>query len=243
MELRTRWWNRRTLRSLPLMRRPKSQLLNNHWLKKRLERTKKDILHHKDIKNKPQQDGRRGTLSTQSNPIPPWVGDPQTDNSCRSSPTGVRALSPTSACSVWGSGIRRRLDLSAGAPLDCGKQRLHSWRAYLGLARAKVVTLQESGLDLPSLGGSPGETGGSCGSLWGQGHWSEDSGNFHWHELSWRPGQHFGTKTWTHPTAYRLQCLYTSGQTINRVGTQPTHQQTGCLKTLWPHSHLILFSH
>ena len=74
MELRTRWWNRRTLRSLPLMRRPKSQLLNNHWLKKRLERTKKDILHHKDIKNKPQQDGRRGTLSTQSNPIPPgWV--------------------------------------------------------------------------------------------------------------------------------------------------------------------------
>ena len=175
------------------------------------------------------------------------MGDPQTDNSCRSSPTGVRSLSPTSASPVWGAGIRRRLDLSAGAPLDCRKQRLHSWRAYLGLVlprpRAKVVTLQEPGLDLPSLGGSPGEAGTSCGSLWGQGHWLEDSGNFHWHELSWRPGQHFGTKTGTHPTAYRLQCLYTSGQTINRVGTQPTHQQTGCLRTSWAHSHLILFSH
>ena len=151
---------------------------------------------HKEQTTTRRQEGH--TLYTVKSHTP-WVGDLQTDNSCRSSPTGVRALSPTSASPVWGSGIRRRVDLSAGAPPDCGKQRLHSWRAYLGLVlprpRAKVVTLQEPGLDLPSLGGSPGEAGGSCGSLWGQGHWSEDSGNFHWHELSWRPGQHFGTKT------------------------------------------------
>lgn len=33
MELRTRWWNRRTLRSLLSWEDQKSQLLNNHWFK------------------------------------------------------------------------------------------------------------------------------------------------------------------------------------------------------------------
>ena len=32
---------------------------------------------------------------------------------------------------------------------------------------------------------------------------------------------HCDTKTWPHPTACRLQCWYVSGQTTNRVRTQP----------------------
>ena len=34
-------------------------------------------------------------------------------------------------------------------------------------------------------------------------------------------GRHYLTKTWPHPTICRLQCWDTSGQTTNRVGTQP----------------------
>ena len=34
-------------------------------------------------------------------------------------------------------------------------------------------------------------------------------------------GRHFGTETWPHPTACRIQCWDASGQTTNRVGTQP----------------------
>ena len=34
-------------------------------------------------------------------------------------------------------------------------------------------------------------------------------------------GWHFGTKTWLHPTAWRLQCWDASGQAANWVGTQP----------------------
>ena len=34
-------------------------------------------------------------------------------------------------------------------------------------------------------------------------------------------GRHFGTKTWPYPTACRLQCWNTSGQTTSRIGTQP----------------------
>ena len=41
-------------------------------------------------------------------------------------------------------------------------------------------------------------------------------------------GHHFGTKTWPHPTACSLQCWDTSGQTTNRVGTQP-HPSTNKL--------------
>ena len=123
MELRTRWWNRRTLRSLPLMRRPKSQLLNNHWFKKVWNLPKKIfyIQRHREQTTTRRQEGH--TLYTIKSHIP-WVGDLQTDISCRSSPTGVRALSLTSASPVWGSGIRRRLDLSTGAPLDSSKTPL-----------------------------------------------------------------------------------------------------------------------
>ena len=74
MEIRTRWWNRRTLSSLPLMRTPKSQLLNNHWWKKSTGTYQKRYSTFKDIKKEPQQESSRGTPSTQSNPISAgWV--------------------------------------------------------------------------------------------------------------------------------------------------------------------------
>ena len=40
-------------------------------------------------------------------------------------------------------------------------------------------------------------------------------------------GCHFSTKTWPHPTACRLQCWDTSGQTTNQHSgnTAPTHQK------------------
>ena len=40
-------------------------------------------------------------------------------------------------------------------------------------------------------------------------------GNIDWSK------SHFGTKTWSHPTACRFQCWNASGQTTNKIGTQP----------------------
>ena len=51
----------------------------------------------------------------------------------------------------------------------------------------------------------------------------EDSREYFWRELSWKSC--LGTKTWPHSTACRLQCWDTSGQTTNRVETQP-HSST-----------------
>ena len=79
---------------------------NSHW-QKRLESTKKYILHQ-EIKKQPLWDSRRGTLAIKSNHIP--VGDPQTGKEIyrRGSPTGVRVLSPTSGSPAWGSGSGRK---------------------------------------------------------------------------------------------------------------------------------------
>ena len=38
-------------------------------------------------------------------------------------------------------------------------------------------------------------------------------------------GHHFGTESWPYPTACRLQCWDTSGQTTDKMGTQP-HSST-----------------
>ena len=103
--------------------------------------------------------------------------------------------------------------------------------------QGKAVTPQEPGPGLPaSPGCSPGEMGVNCGSLWGQGHW--------W----WRPqrmiigvispgGHHFGTETQPHSTVCRLQCWDTSGQTTNRVGTQPHPSADRLPKVILSHSH------
>ena len=49
-------------------------------------------------------------------------------------------------------------------------------------------------------------------------------------------GGHFLPQTWPHPRPFRLQYWEPSRQTTNRVGTQTTHQQTGCLKSSWAHN-------
>lgn len=45
-------------------------------------------------------------------------------------------------------------------------------------------------------------------------------------------GCHFLTKTWPHPTTCRLQCWDSSGQTANRVGTQPHPSADSLLKVV-----------
>ena len=51
-------------------------------------------------------------------------------------------------------------------------------------------------------------------------------------------GPHFSTKTWPHPTTWRLQCWKALGQTTKKTGTQHTHQKTGCLKSYRAKSHI-----
>lgn len=117
--------------------------------------------------------------------------------------------------------------LSTGIPQDWRKQKLPSWRAYTGVLWASGSRGKMQGphkrLGQPYLlvlEGLPMEAGDSYGSLEGQGHW--------WHGsdklligMSPLGGCHFLTKTWPHPTTCRLQCWDSSGQTANRVGTQP----------------------
>ena len=88
----------------------------------------------------------------------------------------------------------------------------------LGGTQHKAVTPQEPGLDLlADLGGSPGKVEVSCGSLWGQGHWRQRPHGI-LIGMSSHGGCNFGTETWPHPTACRLQCWNTSGQTTSRAG-------------------------
>ena len=70
-------------------------------------------------------------------------------------------------------------DLIAGLRQNWGKQRLNSWRAQTKWCAYRdpeegAVTPGETETDQPaSVGGSPVEPGGGCGSLWGQGHWQQ----------------------------------------------------------------------
>ena len=52
-------------------------------------------------------------------------------------------------------------------------------------------------------------------------------------------GCRFLIKTWPYPAACRLQCWDALGQTTNRAGKQPCHQQIGCLMSSWAHSCLL----
>ena len=69
-------------------------------------------------------------------------------------------------------------------------------------------------------GGSPGEVGVGCGSLWGQAHrWQRHQGILT--SVRSLEGRHFGTETRPQPKACRFQCWDTSGQTTSRWGAQP----------------------
>ena len=113
-----------------------------------------------------------------------------------------------------------------GAPQDWGKQTeipllegVHKLSCALG-PRAKQWLHKSLGQTyLGVLGGSPCEAGVGCGSLRGHGHWWQRPQGILITVSSPR-GHHFGTKTWPYPTACRLQCWDTSGQTTNMVGTQ-----------------------
>ena len=84
-------------------------ITTNCWTiidRKTLELTKKDIPHPKTTE-KPQWDGRRGTITIKSNPITArWVTHKLENH--RSPPTGVKVLSPTSGFPTRGSSNGRR---------------------------------------------------------------------------------------------------------------------------------------
>ena len=75
---------------------------------------------------------------------------------------------------------------------------------------------------------------GGCSLLQRQKHWRQ----YFWGVLTGKSplgGHRFLTKTWPYPTACRLQCWDTSGQTTNKAGTQSPipHQQISFLRFSW----------
>ena len=84
------------------------------------------------------------------------------------------------------SGIEGQWGLCVGAPQDWGKHRPHSERCTQAFmsngSQGEGGAPQESGSDLTAvLGGSPGKTGGDCGSLQGRDIGSKALGNIHQH--------------------------------------------------------------
>ena len=162
-----------------------------------------------------------------------WVGDSHTGEHLyhRSPPTVMKVLSSMTGFQTWESKNGKRnsqrtdfegqRDLIAGLRQDWGKQTLHTWSAhtkqYVNQDPGEgAVTPQETEKDTPvSVGGSPAEAVGGCGSPWGQGHWQQKFqevllGVSH-PSLPLAPPRSPG----------RLQCWNASGQTTNREGTQP----------------------
>ena len=100
--------------------------------------------------------------------------------------------------------------LSAAVPQDWGKQRLHSRSMHI-----RFCVHQDPGQSSDSLGawarptygfwGVFQGTGVSYSSLWGQGHLWQGLQSISI-DVSSPRSHHFGTKTWPHPTACRLQC-------------------------------------
>ena len=84
--------------------------------------------------------------------------------------------------------------------------------------QGKAVTPQNPGPDVPTgHGGSSGESGVGCGSLWGQGHRQHKSLGILISSSSFG-GHCFATNTWPHQTACRLQFWDTLSQITNRGG-------------------------
>ena len=76
--------------------------------RKTLELTKKDTSHPK-TKEKPQWDGKRGSVTIKENPITAgWVTQTREHLYHKSPPTAVKVLSPMSGSPTWGSGNRMR---------------------------------------------------------------------------------------------------------------------------------------
>ena len=126
-------------------------------------------------------------------------------------------------------GFAGQWGLTAGAPPGPAKQT-STLGGRTQVLRAKAKTPQKPEPDLPSgLGGSPW----GWGWLWLSGIIKE-GGQYSWGPM-WTLGgvRHFKSLALgPHPTAYNLQCWDASGQTTNRVGNGPVHQQTGYLDFL-----------
>ena len=122
-------------------------------------------------------------------------------------------------------GIEGQWGLSAIAPQGWEKLSLHSWRAHTRTHRHRDPAQSSTSIGTRvgltrGPGGSPGLVGGGCNSLWGQGHRPQRPQGILISVSSPR-GPCFGTKTWPHPTAYRLQSWNPSVQTTSKTGTQP----------------------
>ena len=165
-------------------------ITTNCWTitnRKTLEFTRKDIPHPK-IKEKPQWDGRRGAITIKSNPITTgWVTNK------------LRTIIPQKS-TLWSEGSEPHVRLpnlgvqqqeeefpenetlkASGIWLqDFDKPGGHRDSTLGGHTQSSVrnrtkgevaVTPYENEPDLPaSVGGSPAEVGGGCGSPQGQGH-------------------------------------------------------------------------
>ena len=169
-------------------------ITTNCWTvidRKTLKLTKKDNPHPK-TKEKPQWDSRRGAITIKSNPITAgWVTHKWENNyttEVHPPGLGVKILSPTLGFTTWGYSNGRRnsqkLRLWRLVGFNCRTStRLGETEAPLLEGTHKVVCtsgprrkeqwphrrLNHSA----SVGGSPAEAGGSCASLWGQGHWQQ----------------------------------------------------------------------
>ena len=131
-----------------------TRITTNCWTiidRKILEFTTKETPHPK-AKEKPQWDGKRGTITLKSNPISTeWVTHKlETNYTTEIHPLEWRLWAPCQASQPRGpakrGGIHRESDfegeqdLIAGLQQDWGKKRLHSWRAH-----TKVCAHQDPG--------------------------------------------------------------------------------------------------
>ena len=145
--------------------------------------------------------------------------------------------------SAWGSGIRKRspqsiwhwspVGLEGRSTQDWRKQRLHPWR---GQTRFCMHLVPGQSSDFSGIWTWP-ISGSRRVSWWGRSHCfqvsrtpeAETPRNNHWPELSRRSP----LWTWPHRRAYRLQCWEASGQTTNRLGTQPHLSADRLPKVIW----------
>ena len=217
---------------------PKSQLTAEQPLTKKNAGTYQKRHPISKTKKKPQWDSRRGTTVIKSNPIHARWATHKLESNCITEvlPQEWEFWAPHQAPQPGGlamgggvpkeSSFESQQGLTTKIPQDWGIQKLDSWRAYTGSCM-HLDPGEKSGdfirnwawLTYQCLRVSCEGGWGSCGSLWGQGHWRWW---FQWVLIGVGPlgGQHFLTKTWPHPTACRLQCWDASGQTTNRTWTQ-----------------------
>ena len=156
---------------------------------------KKDTPRPK-TKKKPQQEGRKGSITIKSNPIPAgWVTHKLENSNSKEVLTLLwRFWTPHQASQPGDlkkglripreSDLEGQRDLIIGLPQDWGKQGLQSWSAQTKSCihqdpeerRKGAVTPQETEPKLlTSVGGSPVEKWVSKGSPQRYGHWQQQS--------------------------------------------------------------------